>query len=303
MGLGEQLIAPGPPAGEPAGAVEVRSTLRLALRAFRRDRFAVAGAVFMGIVIVAAVAAPIISPYSPLVGSNHLDAPMFSPGHLLGTDDQGRDILSRIIWGGRSTLPTAVIPVIVASAVSLLLGSLAGFYQGWLGNLIMRVLDVFFAVPMVLLGVAIAGILGAGPLNVMISMTVVMVPFITRVIYTDAALMRRSEFVQAAVVCGSSPFKILLEQVVPNVLPGLIVYATTNMGAMVVFAAGFSFLGLGVQPPTPDWGLMAADGRSSLMVAPQIAAIPGVVIILVAVAFNFVGDGLRDALDPRRRTA
>lgn len=303
MGLGEEVTAAQVPAGLGAEDVQVRSTVRLALRAFRRDRFAVAGAVFMTLVIAAAVAAPIISPYSPLVGSNHLDAPMFTARHFLGTDDQGRDILSRIIWGGRSTLPIAVIPVVVASLVSLLLGSLAGYYQGWIGNLIMRVLDVFFAVPMVLLGVAIAGILGAGPLNVMISMTVVMVPFITRVIYTDATLMRKSEFVQAAVVGGSSPLRILVEQVVPNVLPGLIVYATTNMGAMVVFAAGFSFLGLGVQPPTADWGLMAADGRSSLTVAPQIAAVPGVVIILVAVAFNFVGDGLRDALDPRRRTA
>lgn len=278
------------------------SQFRQALAGFRRDRAAVAGAVILVLVVLAAVLAPLIAPYSPTSGDQSaVLAPPLTGGHLLGTDDQGRDILARIIYGSRLALPEAIIPVLAASVAGTLLGLAAGFYGRWLGETIMRVLDIFFAVPMVLLGVAIAAALGTGAPTVIISMAIVITPYIGRVAYTSTTQLRNALFVDAARCAGARQRRILGGEILPHVVPTVLVYATTNMGAMVVFAAGFGFLGLGAQPPTPDWGAMIAEG-SSVPSAPWLAAAPGIVIIVVAVAFNYLGDGLRIAMDPRLRT-
>ncbi len=278
------------------------SEWRIFWEAFSRDRLAVAAAAAILIVCVSAVLAPVISPYDPTVGDNSLRlAPIGTPGHLLGLDGQGRDTLSRLIWGGRVSLAIALLPVAVATLISVVLGLIAGFFGGKVDMLIMRTLDVFFAFPAVLLAVAIAGVLGPGMLNVMLSITMVLVPYISRVAYMATVTVKNELFVDQARVCGARPWQILLHHILPNTLSPVIVYASTLVGILIVLGAGLSFLGLGITPPTPDWGIMCSDGRNFLSVAPHVSAVPGIMLILVAMSFNIVGDGLRDALDPKLR--
>jgi len=278
------------------------SEWRIFWEAFSQDRLAVTAAAVIGLVCLSAMLAPLISPYDPTVGDNNLRlAPIGTPGHALGLDGQGRDILSRLIWGGRVSLVIALLPVAVATLLSVLLGLIAGFFGGTADMLIMRTLDVFFAFPAVLLAVAIAGVLGPGMLNVMLSITIVLVPYIARVAYMATVTVKNELFVDQARVCGARPRQILFHHILPNTLSPVIVYASTLVGIMIVLGAGLSFLGLGITPPKPDWGIMCADGRNFLSVAPHVSAVPGIALILVAMSFNIVGDGLRDALDPKLR--
>lgn len=280
-----------------------RSELRLAIDAVLRDRLAVAGVTILTLVILAAILAPWISPYSPVEAATDAGrlAPPFTPGHILGTDGQGRDVLSRLIWGGRVSLPVAAVPILLSSAFGLALGLFAGFAGGWWAAVLMRILDVVFAFPGVLLAIAVAAILGPGMMNCMLAMTIVITPYVARLVFTETIRLGRSEFVEAARVGGSGPAGLIWREILPNVISPVIVYGTTSLGAMVVFAAGLSFLGVGVQPPTADWGIMASDGRVVLRQAPWVSLAPGLLIVIVAVACNFAGDGLRDALDPRQR--
>jgi peptide/nickel transport system permease protein len=288
-------------------AVEARSrrgptALGHFLRVFFRDRQAVVGLVIIAITGGAALAAPVVSPWDPLAsaGVERL-APIGTPGHLLGTDEQGRDILSRLIWGGRASLLAGIVPSVVAGVAALFLGVLAGFVGGVTDHVIMRALDVFFAFPLVLLAIAIVGVIGPGMGNQMFALTVVLIPYSTRVVRTAALSVTPLEFVEAARALGAGRGRLIGRHLVPNVLPPLLVYTSTLVGMMIVASAGLSFLGLGVQPPTPDWGVMVGNGRLVLYRAAHVATIPGIVIVIAALAFNFVGDGLREALDPRAR--
>ena len=278
------------------------STLLLFWKALRRNRLALTGGIVLIAVVVLTVFAPVFAPQGPYVADPTLRLqPPGTPSHILGLDGQGRDILSRLIYGGRVSLPIALIPVAAATVVSLFLGIVAGYYRRGVGEFIMRLLDVFYAFPTVMLAIAIAGIMGPGMINIMLSIFIVLIPYMTRVNYTTTILVTEEEFVTAARACGAGDLHILLHDILPNVLPTTIVYATTSMGLQVVFAAGLSFLGLGVQPPIADWGIMTSDGRDVLSVAPHVSVIPGLVLLVVALAFNLVGDGLRDALDPKLR--
>ena len=279
------------------------SGLRQAVNGFTRDRAAIVALAVLLVLGAIAILAPLIAPYNPTASSpTELLTPPLSGGHLLGTDDQGRDILSRILFGTRLAILEATVPVIAAAIAGTALGLLAGFYQGILGEIVMRVLDIFFAIPLVLLGIAIAAALGSGPPTVVLSMAVVITPYIARVVYTATAQLKHQPFVQAARSSGAGELEILRSEILPHVIPSVIVYGTTNMGAMIVFAAGFGFLGLGAQPPTPDWGAMIAFGMTTLASAPWVSTVPGVVIVVASLAFNYLGDGLRIALDPRLRT-
>jgi ABC-type dipeptide/oligopeptide/nickel transport system permease subunit len=280
--------------------VRQRSLWGQAWRTFRRDRIAVVALVVIVLVALAAILAPAISPYRPNEANNRLRLEgMGTGGHLLGLDEQGRDILSRLIWGGRVSLPTALLPTAIAAFSSLALGLAAGFYGGIVGGLIMRIMDIFFAFPVVILAIGIAGILGPSLNNVMLSLTIVLVPYITRIVYAATVEVSGRDYLEAARASGAAASRQMFVHILPNVLPPLIVYSTTIAGLLIVYGSGLSFLGLGVQPPTADWGVMAAAGRDVLSIAPHISTIPGVVILLVALSFNLVGDGLRDALDPR----
>ena len=289
-------------AGEAARGQRPESALRLFGKALRRDRWALASGLFLLLVTLASLLAPWISPYGPNEANPALRlGGIGTPGHLLGLDQQGRDMLTRLLWGGRVALPMALIPVAAATVVSLLLGMVAGYYRRGIGELVMRLLDILYAFPAVLLAIAIAGILGPGMTNVMISIFIVLLPYMTRVVYTSTLTVAEEDFVTAARSCGAGDASILLREILPNVTAPMIVYATLSLGLQVVFAAGLSFLGLGVQPPTADWGVMTSDGRSVLALAPHVSMVPGVLLLLVALSFNLLGDGLRDALDPKLR--
>jgi peptide/nickel transport system permease protein len=272
------------------------------LRVFVRERQAVVGLAIIAIAGGAALAAPLISPWDPLAsaGVERL-SPIGTRGHLLGTDEQGRDILSRLIWGGRASLLVGILPTVAAGIVALGLGLLAGYAGGAVDHVIMRALDVFFAFPLVLLAIAIVGVIGPGMHNQMFALAVVLVPYSTRVVRTATLSVKPLEYVEAARALGASRGRLIGRHLLPNVLPPLLVYTSTLVGMMIVASAGLSFLGLGVQPPTPDWGVMVGNGRLVLYRAAHVATIPGIVIVVAALAFNFVGDGLREALDPRAR--
>ena len=302
-----ETVAPGAAAAAAAETQldkEHRSEIALALRAVVKDKLAVVGTVILLAAIFIAIAAPLISPYGPnevTENAKRLSPPLTS-GFILGTDGQGRDILSRIIWGGRVSIPIAAAPIAVSSVAGLILGLTAAFASGLLGGFIMRSLDVLFAFPGVLLSVAVATIMGSGMMNVTLAMSIVLLPWVARIVYVETVSILQMEFIEAAKACNAGAVRILFREVMPNVISPVIVFGTTSLGAMIVFAAGLSFLGAGVQPPTADWGIMASDGRSVVALAPWVSIIPGAVIVIVAVACNFAGDGLRDALDPRQRT-
>jgi ABC-type dipeptide/oligopeptide/nickel transport system permease subunit len=277
----------------------------LALRALARNKVALAAAVVILVAIVVSALAPWIAPHDPLEGdiANRF-APMGTPGHLLGLDGQGRDILSRLLYGGRYSLTVAIVPVLVAIPVSLVAGISAGYFGGRFGNTVMRLLDIVFAFPLVLLAIAIAAVLGPGLRNLMFAIWITLIPYMTRVVYTSTVQEGAKEYIEAARASGASRLQILRMQLIPNVLSPLVVYGTTLCGVMISTAAGLSFLGIGVTPPAPDWGVMTGDGREVLLEGhASVATIPGVAILLVSLAFNLLGDGIRDALDPRKQTA
>lgn len=278
------------------------SQISIAWQRFRRDRMALLGAAIIAVVALAAVFAPFVAPHDPLeMQITKRLAPPGTPGYLLGADESGRDILSRLIYGGRVSLVVAVTPVIVAAAVSILIGLVAGYYGGLIDQLLMRILDVFFAFPRIILAIALAAALGAGMNSVILALLIGLIPYISRVAYGAVRTVKNLQFVEAAKTSGAKGHQIIRHEILPNMLPPVLVYSTTLTGLMVVLGAGLSFLGLGVQPPTPDWGIMLTGGRMVLTMAPHVATIPGLVILLVSVAFNLLGDGLRDALDPRLR--
>ncbi|MDR4948083.1 ABC transporter permease [Neobacillus cucumis] len=278
-------------------------TFKQAVRVFAKDRLAVLGAVIVLISILSAVFAPFIAPYDPNIGDGSKRLlPIGTQGHLLGLDEQGRDILSRLIYGGRLSLVSAIIPITLMFAISLVLGLIAGYFTR-LGEVIMRILDVLFAFPTALLAIAISAIIGTGLTTIMLSISIVMLPYMTRVVFTSTMNEKNKEYVEAAKALGATKFEILFKEIMPNVITDLIVYTTTLLGTTIVFAAGLSFIGLGIQPPDADWGRMVTGGISVLTQgAPHIATIPGLVILIVATAFNWVGDGLQNALDPYKRT-
>jgi peptide/nickel transport system permease protein len=283
-----------------AVAGERRRRTVLAWSAFANDRAAVVSLFLLLIVTLAALFAPYISPHDPFEAVNTMrNAAPSSEGFLLGADSNGRDILSRLIWGGRTSLLVGFAPTFLAMVISLILGLAAGYLGGWVDQAIMRTLDVLFAFPLVLLAIAIAGVLRPGVGTEIIAITVVLVPYISRIVRTSTIQVTAQPYIEAALAGGAGPWAIVLRYVLPNMISPVIVYTTTLVGLMIVVGSGLSFLGLGVQPPAADWGAMVSDGRVVLKKAPHVTVFPGLLIVVVALAFNFVGDGLRDALDPK----
>lgn len=277
---------------------------RLAVRAFSRDKMAVVSLVVLVLVTLAAVFAPLLTPYSPTAGDpvNRL-AGIGTEGHLLGLDGQGRDIWTRLLYGGRNSLMVAVVPVFVVFPLALLIGLFAGYRRSRAGEVLMRVLDVLFAFPLVLLAIALSAVLGAGLGNVMLAIGITLIPYMARVAYTATVSEAGKDYIEAARAYGANPLLLMFRELMPNVVVQLLVYATTLCGLMIVVASGLSFLGVGVIPPTPDWGIMTADGKNVLLEGIyHVATIPGLLILVVSLAFNLVGDGIRDALDPRKQT-
>jgi peptide/nickel transport system permease protein len=267
-------------------------------RRFRRDPVAVgAGLVLVALVLVA-ILAPYLAPADPYKGMTlRRLKPPGTEGFPLGTDELGRDMASRLIYGARLSLFMGVTPVFMALVIGSAIGITAGYVGGWLNTVLMRTIDVFFAFPSVLLAIALAGALGAGILNGLISLTVVFVPPIARVAESVTTGIRSRDFVEAARASGAGPLRIIRSQVLGNVLGPIFVYAMSLIAVSMILASGLSFLGLGVKPPEPEWGLMLNTLRTALYTQPLLCALPGVMIFITSISFNLLTDGLRSAMD------
>jgi peptide/nickel transport system permease protein len=263
---------------------------------------AVASAIFLLLLVIVSILAPVLAPQDPIkTNLSQRLAPPATPGYPLGADELGRDILSRLIWGGRISLLVGFSAVLVAMAFGVLVGLIGGYFGGWLDSLIMRLIDILMAFPAILLAIAIVASLGPGLRNAMLAISIVGIPYYARIVRGSVLSLREQEFVYAARMIGVPGARILAQHVLPNCLGPLIVAATLDVGWMIMAAAGLSFLGLGAQPPTAEWGVMLSQGRQFIRVAPHISIMPGAAIFLVVLALNLLGDGLRDALDPRLR--
>jgi peptide/nickel transport system permease protein len=268
-------------------------------RAFRRSRAAIIGLVIIGVFLLTAVLAPLIAPHNPTafsLGDQLLPA---SATHPLGTDELGRDVLSRLIWGSRITLLMTLGAVLLALVTGAFLGIVAGYRGGWVDTAIMRCIDVLLAIPTFLLAVAIIAALGANTINVILAVGIGSMPAFARIARGSTISVKQEDYVTAVRSVGANSHRIMWRHILPNVSSALLVQTTLRLATAVLTASGLSFLGLGPQPPTPEWGAMLSTGRTYLTSSPQLATIPGIAILLVTIGFNLLGDGLRDALDPR----
>jgi peptide/nickel transport system permease protein len=269
-------------------------------RSFARNRLAVAGLVIVLLLVLVAVFAPLLAPYSPTVGdlrTTRLLPP--SAAHWFGTDDQGRDILSRIIHGSRITLYVVVLVAVLAAPIGLLVGTVAGYAGGWLDAVLMRITDIFLAFPRLILALAFVAALGPGIENAVIAIAITSWPPYARIARAETLTIRQADYIAAVKLIGASPWRIVLRHIMPLCLSSVIVRVTLDMAGIILTAAGLGFLGLGAQPPTPEWGAMIANGRAYVLDQWWVAAAPGAAIFIVSLAFNLLGDGLRDALDPK----
>jgi peptide/nickel transport system permease protein len=269
-------------------------------RRLLRDRVAMVCLTVLGLMALAMIFAPLLSPYDPLQGSMiRRLKPVGTPGHWLGTDELGRDMFARLIYGGRLSWFVGITPVAVAFVIGGGLGITAGFLGGWVNMMIMRTTDVFYAFPSVLLAVAISGALGPGIDNAIIAMTMVFIPMMIRVSESVTASTRNLDYVEAARSTGASALTVVRIHVLPNVLGPIFVYATTLVSVSMILASGLSFIGLGVKPPQPEWGLMLNTLRTAIYTQPLLATLPGISIFITSICFNLASDGLRSAMDVR----
>lgn len=272
-----------------------------------RNKTGVAGLIIISVFVLCAFLAPVISPHDPVENSlyDQLKPPVwYTSGtmkNFLGTDDLGRDILSRIIFGARVSLMVGVVSVGIALVVGSLLGAMAGYFKGWLDNVIMRFMDILLAFPHILLAIVIVAYLGPGLRNAMMAIGVITIPRFARIVRASVIEEFEKDYVTAARAVGATNLRILFNSIFPNCLAPIIVQASLGFGSAILDAAGLSFLGLGAQPPTPEWGAMIAMGRAMILRAWWVMTLPGIAILLGVLGFNLLGDGLRDALDPRLR--
>ena len=290
---------PMPQAGEIAAPPETYLH-ELARRLFRQPA-AVIGVIFLALVIVPAIFAPIVAPYDPL--AQGLGAPFTPPTlqHLFGTDQFGRDVLSRVIYGGRLSLSIGIIAVAIGLVGGLVLGFAAGFAGGWADEGVMRFVDFMLAFPGILLAIAVVIMLGPSLGNLMIAVGVGGIPGFARLIRGSVLAAKEEEFVHAAQALGASSLKVMARHILPNILAPIVVLITVSLADAILAGTGLSYLGLGAKPPTPEWGLMLSDGRDYMQVAWWVSTFPGIAITLAVVGINILGDAMRNAIDPRLR--
>lgn len=283
------------------GVARSRSHLANVLNRLVRNPLAMVSASIILLLILMAVFAPWIMPHDPFATSmlKRLK-PIGTPGLPLGGDELGRDLLSRLILGARLSLFMGIAPVILAFVLGGTLGIVAGYAGGWLNTVIMRCIDVLYAFPSVLLAIALSGALGAGITNALVSLTIVFVPQIARIAESVTTAVRRSDYVDAARASGASALLIVRKHVLGNVIGPIFVYATSLISVSMILASGLSFLGLGVKPPEPEWGLMLNTLRTAIYSQPWVAALPGLLIFITSVSFNMLADGLRSAMEVKQ---
>ncbi len=286
------------------------SLWRNALRHLLKKRSAVTGLIMLGALILVAIFAPVIAPYDP---SKILDdakrntppcihllgCPADQPQHLFGIDGNSRDFFSRVVYGSRLSLQIGFVCVTFAIVVGTLLGAVSGYSGGWLDNVVMRIMDVLLAFPSLLLAIAIVAVLGPGLINTLLAISIVSIPQYARIMRASVLSIKEQDYVTADRALGASPSHILFRRILPNAMTPLIVQGTLGIATAILDAAALSFLGLGAQPPTPEWGLMLGEERNNIFNAPHLLFFPGIAIVITVLGFNLLGDGLRDALDPR----
>ncbi|MEW5879479.1 MAG: ABC transporter permease [Pseudomonadota bacterium] len=275
------------------------SPARRALRRLLARRTAVFGLAVVALMTLAALLAPWIAPFDPLATSWSLVRKAPSAAHWFGTDEVGRDLLSRVIWGGRASLAAGVISVSIAVGIGVPLGMLAGYAGGALDAVVSRITDAMLAIPFLILAIALAAFLGPSLSNAMIAIGITATPIFVRLARGQVLAVRAEDYVEAARAVGNPPVRIVLRHILPNILPPVTVQATLAIAAAIIAEASLSFLGLGQQPPAPSWGSMLNTAQRFLTQAPWMAVFPGLAIFVTVLAFNLLGDGLRDALDPK----
>ncbi len=301
-GASEQAsVVDGAPHSEPVGRKEPKQRGQWAevWRRLKRNRMAMFGFAVILIIVLTAIFADVIAPYSFREQNLRRIAESPSMDHLLGTDELGRDIFSRIIYGTRISLQVGFVAVSISVIAGGFLGALAGYYGNKLDNVIMRFMDILLAIPSILLAIAIVSAFGGGLVNVMIAVGISSIPVYARIVKASVMSIKEQEFIEAARAVGARDLRIIFKHVLPNAMAPIIVQGTIGVANAILSAAGLSFIGLGIQPPTPEWGAMLSGGRMFIRTAPHIATFPGVAIMITIFALNLLGDGLRDALDPR----
>ncbi len=267
---------------------------------FRRNPLAMIGLGISVALILMSIFAPLLAPYDPIAQSlpDRLLPPL-TPGHWMGTDDFGRDIYSRILYGSRITLDIVLLVILTAPVVGLIIGTVAGYFGGWVDAVLMRITDIFLAFPKLILALALVAVLGPGMVNAVLAIAVTSWPPYARVARAETLTVRNSDYIAATRLQGASSLRLIWGHVMPMCLPSVIIRVTLDMAGVILTAAGLGFLGLGVQPPLPEWGLMISAGRKFLFEQWWVATMPGLAIFVVSLGFNLLGDGLRDVLDPR----
>ncbi len=266
----------------------------------RRNRLAMIGLVITVALVLMAIFAPWIAPYDPITQTlaERLQPPG-TAGHWLGTDDFGRDVWTRILFGSRITLYIVLLVVLTAPVAGLVIGTVAGYFGGWIDSVLMRITDIFLAFPKLILALALVAVLGPGMVNAVLAIALTSWPPYARVARAETLTVRNSDYIAAVKLQGAGPLRVIWGHVMPICLPSVIIRVTLDMAGVILTAAGLGFLGLGVQPPLPEWGLMISAGRKFLFEQWWVATMPGLAIFIVSLGFNLLGDGLRDVLDPR----
>lgn len=300
------------PASNAPELMKVQTPTQRTIRRLLRNRSAQVGMAMLLTLILIAIFAEVIAPFDPykrVPGVKRrappcvhlLGCPADQPQHLMGIDGNFRDFFSRVVYGSRLSLQIGIVTVSFAVVVGTLLGAIAGVSSNWADNLIMRAMDIMLAFPGLLLAIAIVTVLGPGLINTLLAVAIVSIPVYARVVRASVIGVKGLDYITASEALGASRMRILFTRILPNSLTPLIVVATLGIAGAILEAAGLSFLGLGAQPPTAEWGLMLGDERNSVFNAPHLVFFPGIAIMLTVLAFNLLGDGLRDALDPRRK--
>lgn len=299
------LILQTEPAASPAAAgprtpAQARiQQLRIMFYKLRRNSSAMVGLVLLLLIVAAAVFAPLLATHN--INAQNLGNRLALPSaeHWLGTDELGRDIWSRVLYGGRITLYIACLTAAISAPVGLLVGILSGYFGGWTDMILMRITEIFLAFPSLILALAFVAALGPGIQNAIIAISLASWPPIARLARAETMMIRRADYIAAVRLQGASAWRIIVFHIAPMCMPSVIARVTLNMAAIILTAAGLGFLGLGAQPPSPEWGAMLSSARQFILSNGHVAAVPGIAILLTSIAFNLVGDGLRDVLDPR----